>query len=77
MAEQRRHLDGQRRGDGEAQDDEELVACGVRRGVSLGRHDQLLPQALGMRACELARQRIEAAHTLNRTRASGPRHPAK
>ena len=52
--EQRRHLDGQCRGDGKAQDDEDLGACGVRRRVSVGRHDQLLPQPLGMRACELA-----------------------
>ncbi len=34
--------------------------------ISVGRHDQLLPQPLGMRACELARQRIEAAHALDR-----------
>ena len=33
---------------------------------SIGRHDQLLPQPLGMRECELARQCIEAAHALDR-----------
>ena len=66
-AEQRRHLDGQRRGDGKAQDDERLGACGVRRLVGgVGGDDQLLPQPLGVRACELARQRIQAAHALDR-----------
>ena len=54
-AEQRRHLNGQRRGDRKAQDDECLGACGVRRLIgSIGGNDQLLPQPLGVRACELA-----------------------
>ncbi len=65
--EQRRHLDGQRRGHGKAQDDEHLGVSGVRRFIgSAGADDQLLPQPLGVRACELARQRIEAAHALDR-----------
>ena len=31
MTKQRRHLDGQRRGDGKAEDDEQLGVCGIRR----------------------------------------------
>ena len=65
--EQRRHLDGQRRGDGEAQDDERLDACGLSRLIAgVGGDDQLLPQPLGVLACELARQRVEAPHALDR-----------
>ena len=69
--EQLRHLDGNRRGDGQDQDDERLGAGAVRRLVGrAGGHDQLLPQPLGVRACELARQRIEAAHSLDRDQES-------
>ena len=65
--EQRGHLDGQRRGHGQAQDDEHLGVSGVRRFIGrAGADDQLLPQPVGMLACELARQRIEAAHALDR-----------
>ena len=60
-------LTAKRRGDGQAQDDERLGAlrCSpTHRRV--GGHDQLLPQPLGVRARELARQRVEAAHALDR-----------
>ena len=67
QTEQRRHLDGQRRRHGKAQDDEHLGVSGVRRFFgSAGADDQLLPEPLGMCARELARQRIEAAHALDR-----------
>jgi hypothetical protein len=64
--EQRRHLDGQCRGDRKAQNDETFGVCGARRLIAVGGDDELLPQSLGMRACEFARQRIEAAHTFDR-----------
>ena len=65
--EQRRHLDGQRRGDGEAQDDERFGARGLPRLIGgVGGDDQLFPQPLGVFACELARQRVEATHALDR-----------
>ena len=52
---------------GQAQDDEYLGVSGVRRSIGrAGTDDQLLPQPLGMLACELARQRVEAAHALDR-----------
>ena len=54
MAEQRRHLDGQRGGDRKAQDDEDLGVEVFAGSSAVGRHDQLLPQPLGVRACELA-----------------------
>ena len=38
----------------------------VRLAAGLGSDDELLPQPLGVLACELARQRVEAAHALDR-----------
>ena len=65
--EQGRHLDGQRCGDSKPQDDERLGVRGAGRlACRVGRNDQLLPQPLGVRAGKLARQRIEAAHPLDR-----------
>ncbi len=65
--EQRRHLDGYPRGDGETEHDERFRARGLSRLVARGgRDDELLPQPLGVLACKFARQRIEAAHALDR-----------
>ena len=66
MPEQCRQLDGHRGGDGNAHDDESLGASGARRRIGVvWRHHQLLPQPLGVRSCELARQRVETAHALD------------
>src|SRR6185369_7963770 len=61
------HLNGECRGDGEAQGDERFRVSGFRgRRFMLRSEDQLLPQPFGVGACEFAGERIEAAHALDR-----------
>ena len=75
--EQRGHLDGQGGGDGEAQDDQCLRACVRPRLIGrVGSDDQLLPQPLGVLACELAGERVETPHALDRHQESFVRRQA-
>ena len=66
-AEKRWHFDGQRRGNGQAQDNERLEARdppGLTGGF--GDHHQLFPQPPRVLTRELPRERVEAAHAFHR-----------
>ena len=69
-AEQLRHLDGHRRGQREQECDGGFAVRNLRGLIVCRRDDQLFPQTLGVFPRELPRQRIEAAHALDRDQES-------
>ncbi len=65
-AEELRDLERDGRGDREPHGEGGVPMRGGRRGAGARRNDELLPEALGVLAGELARDRIQIAQTLDR-----------